>query len=159
MAAEAASAAGSRRGCCADIAAPHHTERPAPRNPAGKPAVQKKTVTPARTPIGLPGVKWMAPSGVTGFLPGLAKQGRVGARLLDLAPDARVVGELRLAPVGVGEVQELDASSTLRQRYLREQVEQEVARAPSSESLLVGRPVVEVAAAQRHREAVVEAPR
>src|SRR4030095_14777799 len=72
-------------------------------------AVQKKTVTPARTPIGLPGVKWVGPGGGARALAGLAEAGARGIAALHLPPDAGVVLELRLAPAGVGEVQQLDA--------------------------------------------------
>src|SRR5262249_22588886 len=62
-----------------------------------------------------------------GALPGLGEAGRVRAPRLHLAAHARVVGELRLAPLGVGEVQKLERQLEVTPAVAREEVEQVVA--------------------------------
>ena len=95
--------------------------------------------------------------GVMAFCRAWRSRGRWD-RALDLAPDARVVGELRLAPLRVGQVQELDAQLDVPPAVLREQ-RRAGSSPPPQRVLLVGRPVGQAAAAQRHGEAVVEVGR
>src|SRR5262249_7039719 len=88
-------------------------------------------------------------------LAGLGEARRVPVPGLDLAAHARVVGELRLAPLGVGEVQELERQLEVTPAVAREEIEQVVALCRHRVALVRG-PVRHIAAAQGYREAVVK---
>src|SRR5262245_61044066 len=84
------------------------------------------------------------------ILAGLAEARSRGVAALHLAADTGVVLELRLAPLRVGEIQELDAQLDVAPAVLREQVEQVVALGLQRIALVRGT-VGEVATAQRDR--------